>query len=147
MKVYIGSDHAGFTAKEQLMLQLVERGYDVEDVGDKVLDPKDDYPQFAFLAVTKILGDPEDDAKGILLCGSGQGMCITANRTHGIRAAVAWNEDAAREARHDDDANVLCLPARFLDTEQLLTVAEVWLKTPFSGLERHARRIKEIDEL
>ncbi|HXH27269.1 MAG TPA: RpiB/LacA/LacB family sugar-phosphate isomerase, partial [Candidatus Acidoferrum sp.] len=123
MKVYLGSDHAGFTAKEQLMLKLSELGYDVEDVGDKVLDPKDDYPQFAYLAVTKILGDPDDDAKGILLCGSGQGMCITANRSRGIRAVTAWNEELARETRHDDDANVLCLPARSLSLEQMLSIA------------------------
>ena len=147
MKIYVGSDHAGFELKEKVLLHLSELHYDVEDVGDKVLDPKDDYPQFAFLAVTKLLGDMDDQAKAILFCSSGQGMCIAANRVHGIRAVVAWNEEIARESRHEDDANILCLPARSLGPEMALVIIDTWLKAPFSGEERHLRRLKEIEEV
>ncbi|HSX28629.1 MAG TPA: RpiB/LacA/LacB family sugar-phosphate isomerase [Candidatus Saccharimonadales bacterium] len=147
MKIYIGSDHAGFDAKEKLFAHLSKLKYDIEDVGDKVLDPNDDYPQFAYAATAKLLGDADPESKAILLCGSGQGMCIAANRVHGIRASLCWDEQSATETREDNDSNVLCLPARVLTQAELERVTEAWLKTPFSGAPRHARRIKEIEEL
>lgn len=146
MNVYLGSDHAGFYLKETVFAHLSKLGYDVEDVGDKTLDPADDYPQFAFAVTTKVLGDTAD-AKGILLCGSGQGMCMAANRVRGIRAAVVWDKTVARETRNDNDSNVLCVPARLLDEADALAIIDTWLETPFSGAARHARRIKEIEEL
>lgn len=146
MNVYLGSDHAGFYLKETVFAHLSKLGYAVEDVGDKTLDPADDYPQFAFAVTTKVLGDTTD-AKGILLCGSGQGMCMAANRVRGIRAAVVWDKTVARETRNDNDSNVLCVPARLLDEAEALAIIDIWLETPFSGAARHARRIKEIEEL
>ncbi|HWZ65488.1 MAG TPA: RpiB/LacA/LacB family sugar-phosphate isomerase [Patescibacteria group bacterium] len=147
MKIYLGSDHAGFYLKEKIFAHLVRAGYDVEDEGDKVLDPADDYPQFAYTVTTKILGSEDDDARGILLCGGGQGMCIAANRVRGIRAVVVWDEHEAKMARNDNDSNVLCLPARSLEDKQLIDIVDVWLKTPFSKAARHARRIREIEDI
>lgn len=147
MRVYIGSDHAGFNYKEVVFAHLSKLGYDVEDEGDIVLDPNDDYPQFAFKVATKVLGDDSSDARGILLCGSGQGMCIAANRVRGIRAAVAWDEKVARETRNDNNSNVLCIPADMLSQQKMLSILDEWLTTPFSGAARHIRRIKEIEEL
>ncbi len=147
MKVYLGSDHAGFYLKEKVFAHLSKAGYDVEDVGDKQLDPADDYPQFAYALTTKILGDEDNDARGILLCGSGQGMCIAANRVRGIRASLCWDETSARETRNDNDSNVLCIPARMLEDDQSLAIIDIWLETPFSNAPRHARRLHEIEEL
>ncbi len=147
MKVFIGADHAGFQMKATVLAHLSKAGYDVEDDGDKQLDPADDYPQFAYTVTTKVLGDDDNDARGILLCGSGQGMCIAANRVRGIRAALCWNAETARETRNDNDSNVLCVPARFLSNDEALAVIDTWLETPFSQATRHVRRIGEIEEL
>jgi ribose 5-phosphate isomerase B len=147
MKVYLASDHAGFHLKEKVMAHLSKAKYDVEDEGDKVLDPNDDYPQFAYAAATKVLGSEDGDARAILLCGSGEGMCIAANRIRGIRAALCWNTDVTHETRNDNDSNVLCLPVRFLTEEEILKIVDVFLKTPFSKAERHVRRIREVEEL
>ncbi len=149
MKIFIGSDHRGFYLKEKLMAHLSKAGYDIEDVGDKVLDESDDYPQFAFAAATKVLGSTDADPRAILLCGGGQGMAIASNRIHGIRAVVIDDEAEARMARNDNDSNVLCLPADVLEKDEQKTfdIVEVWLKTAFSKAERHARRLREIEEL
>jgi len=147
MKVYLASDHAGFDLKEKLFAHLAKLNYDVEDVGDKTLDPQDDYPQFAYAATAKVLGDKDPDAKAILVCGSGQGMCIAANRVRGIRASLCWDEHSAKETREDNDSNVLCLPSRVLSGDEANQITDTWLKTPFSGAARHLRRIKEIEEL
>lgn len=147
MKIYLAADHAGFHLKEKVMACLSKANYDVSDVGDKVLDPADDYPQFAYAATTKVLGSEDPDARAILICGSGQGMCIAANRIRGIRAALCWDESVASETRNDNDTNVLCIPSRFVDEHKAMSIIETWLKTPFSKAERHARRIREIEEL
>ena len=147
MQVFVGADHAGFQLKSTVMAHLSKRGINVEDDGDRELDPGDDYPQFAFTVATKVLGSEDDDPRGILLCGSGQGMCIAANRVRGIRAALCWSEDIARETRNDNNSNILCIPARTLTEEEALRIIDVWLDTPFSGAARHIRRINEIEEL
>jgi len=147
MKIFLAADHAGFYQKEKVFAHLSKAKYDVEDEGDKVLDPVDDYPQFAYAATTKVLGSEDPDARAILLCGSGEGMCIAANRVRGIRAVLCWNENVAQETRNDNDSNVLCLPVRFLSDEEILKIIDTWLKTPFSKAERHTRRIREIEEL
>ena len=147
MQVFIGADHAGFQLKSAVMAHLSKRNVHVEDDGDRELDPADDYPQFAYSVTTKVLGSEDDDPRGILLCGSGQGMCIAANRVRGIRAALCWNEDVARETRNDNDSNVLCIPARLLTEQEALNIIDVWLDTPFSGATRHQRRIHEIEEI
>lgn len=147
MKVFLGADHAGFYLKEKVFAHLSKLDYEVEDDGNRVLDPHDDYPQFAFAVATKVLGSEDPDARGILICGSGQGICIAANRIRGIRAALVWNVEGARETRNDNDSNVLCIPARMLEEDEALAIIDTWLKTPFSGAERHMRRIREIEEI
>lgn len=147
MQVFVGADHAGFQLKTTVMAHLSKRGIEVEDEGDRELDPADDYPQFAYAVTTKVLGSEDPDARGILICGSGQGMCIAANRVRGIRASLCWSEDIARETRNDNDSNVLCVPARVLSEEEALQIIDVWLDTEFSGATRHQRRINEIEEL
>jgi len=147
MKLFLGSDHAGFHLKEKVFAYLSKRNYDVEDVGDKELNPEDDFPEFAQRVVIKVLG--EDDARGILICGSGQGMCMAANRFHGIRASLVWDEAEAKLTRNDNDSNTLCLPARVLgDSEpEWQAIIDAWLDTPFAGAARYVRRNRQLDEL
>lgn len=148
MKIYFGSDHGGFNLKQLLVHYFgVKRGLDMEDVGGKKLDPKDDYPQFAQLAASKLIGDNEPDSRAILVCRGGQGMAMAANRYKGIRAAVCWDENSAKKSREDNDSNVLCLPADILSVDEAKNIVHVWLRTPFSRASRHQRRIQEIDDL
>lgn len=147
MKIFVGADHAGFHLKEIVLKHLRGKGFDIEDVGDAELDPADDYPQFAYAAVSRLLSSDDPQARGVLLCGSGQGMCIAANRVPGIRASLCWSETVARETRNDNDSNVLCVPARVVDEPTALKIIDTWIAAEFSGAERHARRIREIEEL
>lgn len=147
MKVYIGADHNGFEMKRQLAEFLRSKGYDVADEGDAKLDPADDFPQFAARTITAIKASDDADPRGILICGSGQGMCMAANRYRGIRASLCWDMDEARASRNDDDSNVLCLPARFISNDEAESIVSVWLETPFAGASRFKRRIKQMDEL
>ncbi len=149
MKVYLGSDHRGFHLKEQVFAYLSKRDHEVVDVGNKALDKDDDFPEFAAMAAIKVLGDEDDMAKAILLCGGGQGMAMAANRFHGIRASVVWDEHEAKMSRHDNDSNVLCLPARILENDETdwQVVIDAWLKTPFAGAPRFVRRNRQLDEL
>lgn len=153
MKIFIGADHGGFYLKEKLEAYLAKRGYTYEDVSEKTLDPNDDFPQFAARAALKVLGeDDADDPRAILVCTSGQGMAIAANRFKGIRAVVITTPQEAHESRDDNDSNVLCLPARMLDApgddlELWKEVVDVWLATDFSGAARYVRRNKQLDEL
>ena len=149
MKIYIGSDHGGFHLKEEIFVYLAKRGYDVEDVGDKTLDPNDDFPEFAQGVALKVLGSLDDDPKGILICTGGQGMAMAANRFKGIRASVIWDAFEAKETRNDNNCNVLCLPARILDDKENTWegIIETWLNTPFAGAARYIRRNAQIDEM
>ncbi len=147
MKIFLGSDHQGFKLKNELFGYLAKNGYDVEDVGAQKLDRNDDYPQFAYQVVTKVLGETDDDPRGIVICGGGQGMAMAANRVRGIRAAVIWDHEEAKMTRKDNDSNVLSLPARVLEDDQANQIVETWLSTPFTGATRHKRRIRELDEL
>ena len=148
MKIYLGSDHNGYNLKEDVFAYLSKRGFDVEDVGDTEPNPDDDFPQFAQRVALKILGDEDGDARGILLCGGGQGMCMAANRFHGIRASVIWDEYEAKMTRNDNDSNVLCLPARLLgDGVEWQRIIDTWTKTPFANAERYRRRNRQLDEL
>lgn len=147
MKIYIGADHNGFELKEKLESLLKRSGHEVVDAGDVKRDPDDDFPQFAGRAVSQLLGDADHEAKAILICGSGQGMCMAANRFKGIRASLCWNLTEARLARNDDDANVLCLSARSVDYEKAQAIVTTWLSTPFAGAPRYKRRIQQLDNL
>lgn len=148
MNIYLGSDHNGYHLKEKVFAYLSKRNYDVIDVGDDELDPQDDFPEFAHMAVMKVLGDEQDDSRAILLCGGGQGMAMAANRFHGIRASVIWDEYEAKMTRNDNDSNVLCLPARVLDKDDnWQAIVDSWLETPFANAERFRRRNRQLDEL
>jgi ribose 5-phosphate isomerase B len=147
MKIFLGADHGGFDLKMAVYEHLVHQGYDVEDVGAKTLQADDDFPQYAFTAVTKVLGE-ESEGRGILMCGSGQGMAIAANRVRGIRAAVIWSVEGAMETRRDNDSNVLCLASRMTDTETNLDIVDAWLKTDFNQKDpKYLRRNEEVEEL
>lgn len=147
MKIYIGADHNGFQLRASLVDYLKRAGYNVVDDGDQQLDPVDDYPVFAHKVVTDVLSSDDADARGILICGSGQGMCMAANRFKGIRALLGYDRESVRSARNDDDANVLCLPANLLQKDKANVLVETFLSTPFAAAPRFSRRIKEIDDL
>lgn len=147
MKIYIGADHNGFALRNQLATFLRQSGWEVVDEGDKKLDPRDDFPQFAGRVVTAMKTSDDPDPRGILICGSGQGMVMAANRFKGIRASLIWDVEEARLSRNDDDANVLCLPAKFVDQRAAEVIAHIWLKTPFAGAARFKRRLVQLDEM
>lgn len=146
MKIFLGADHAGYDLKNALREHLFHSGYQVEDVGDKTLDPDDDYPHYAYTLATKVIGGDDDD-KGVLICGSGQGMTMAANRLNGIRAALVWNETSAEAAKTDDDANVLALPARFIDQKTAFAAVDAWLKAEFKSDPKYHRRLDELGDL
>jgi ribose 5-phosphate isomerase B len=147
MKVYIGADHNGFQLRQSLIDYLKRAGYDVADEGDKQLDPIDDFPVFAHKVVKDILSSDDRDPRGILICGSGQGMCMAANRFKGIRALLGYDHESVRSARNDDNANILCLPANILKKDAANVLVDTFLTTPFAGAPRFTRRIKELDDL
>lgn len=147
MKIFIGADHNGYALRTKLIEYLIRAGYDVQDEGDDHLDPNDDFPTYAVKLVHDLLAQADPDAKGILICGSGQGMCMAANRFRGIRALLGYDRESIRAARNDDDANVLCLPAKTLEKDSVNMLVETFLNTPFSHVGRYQRRIKELDEL
>ena len=146
MKIYIGADHNGFHLRNALLKYLQQAGYDVQDDGDAELDPQDDFPVFAQKVVVDMLASPDSNARGILICGSGQGMCMAANRFKGIRAALGYDRESIRSARNDDDANVLCLPTHIVKDGNVNVLVETFLNTPFAAAPRFVRRIKELDE-
>lgn len=147
MKIYLGADHNGFEFKQQLGVLLEKHGYNIVDDGNNAFDQHDDYPQFGARVAHSLLADKDDDSRGILICGSGQGICIAANRFKGIRASLCWNVEEAHASRNDDDCNVLCLPSRYISLKTAETVTLAWLMTPFAGAPRFKRRIHELDEL
>lgn len=145
MKIFIGADHNGFELKEKLEDYLKSLGHEVVDKGDAELNPDDDFPMYAAKVATEILANK--DSRGVLLCGSGQGVCMAANRYKGIRASLIWDIDEAASSRNDDDANVICLPAKKVSFEQAKQLLDTWLNTPFASAARYSRRIKQLDEL
>ena len=144
-EIFIGSDHNGFDLKERLIKYLQQRGYKVNDVSNRTLDPDDDFPEFAAKAVNKVLDN--DNSIAILLCGGGQGMCMAANRFKGIRASVLWDSHEAKMTRNDNDANVCCLPARIVSKDDQLwkEIVDTFIDTPFAGASRFIRRNNQID--
>ncbi len=147
MKIYVGADHNGFRLRNSLIDYLRRAGYDVVDEGDKQLDPDDDFPVFAHKVVTDVLTSDDNDPRGILICGSGQGMCMAANRFKGIRSALLYDRASARTSRNDDNSNVACLPASLLEADESNIIIETWLSTKFAAAPRFIRRLKQIDEL
>lgn len=142
--IYIGADHAGFDLKEKVAAKLKENGHEVEDLTPAPIDLDDDYPGVAEKVAKAVLAN---NAKGILLCGSGNGICVAANKIKGIRAALGYNIQAAKWAREHLDANILCLAGRVLNPDYANVIVKDWLATPFTGEERHVRRIGQIKKL
>ncbi|MBI4050229.1 MAG: RpiB/LacA/LacB family sugar-phosphate isomerase [Candidatus Doudnabacteria bacterium] len=143
--IYIGADHRGFKLKEAIKKWFGEQNINFEDLGAKELDPNDDYPIIAKAVAEKVIANVEN--RGILICGSGAGVCIVANKIKGIRAAEAWNPEIAKAARNDDNANVLCLSAGALSLEEVKSIARIFLDTSFGGAERYKRRLQQIEDI
>lgn len=146
MKIYIGSDHAGFELKEKLIPFLKELGYEVEDKGAFSFNPQDDYPDFVMPVAEAISQDQE--ARGIVLGGSGEGEAIATDRFPHVRTAVWYggNLDVVKLSREHNDANILSLGARFINETAAKEAVRLWLETPFSGDERHVRRIEKLEQ-
>lgn len=136
----IGSDHAGFEYKEAIKQQLINDGWQVEDKGTYNLDSVD-YPDFAHPVATMV--SDGSAAAGILVCGSGNGVCMTANKHQGVRAALCWTDELAALARQHNNANILCVPARFVTPEVAHNMVSIFLSTAFEG-GRHERRVEKI---
>jgi ribose 5-phosphate isomerase B len=142
-RIAIGADHAGFEDKERIKRQLEALGVEYEDVGTNSTESVD-YPLYAQKVAEKVATGAVE--QGILVCGSGNGMQMAANKVRGIRAALAWNEETARLARQHNDANVLSVPARMISPEEAEKVVKSFLEAEFEG-GRHARRVDEISDL
>jgi ribose 5-phosphate isomerase B len=144
VRVYLGSDHAGFELKSALIEWLTSAGHDPVDCGPSAYHPDDDYPVYVMRAAQGVMNDP--GSLGIVIGGSGNGEQMASNKIPGVRAALAWSDDTARLARQHNDANVLSLGAREYPIADAVGFAKVFLETPFSGAPRHARRIKMISD-
>jgi ribose 5-phosphate isomerase B len=147
MKIFLGADHAGFELKNLLKEHLHKAGHQVEDTGAKTLEDHDDYPRYAYTVASKLLGEEDGTALGVLICGSGQGMSMAANRVNGVRAALAWDEATAKVSREDDNANVLVLPSRFVKPEQATAMVDAWLAAQFKADPKYQRRLDELEQL
>ncbi len=147
MKIFIASDHNGYELKKNLLDYLRSKGYYLVDCGDQKLDNLDDFPKFAVNAVNELLDSGDKNNKAILICGSGQGMCMAANRFKGIRASLCTSTELAYDARNDDDSNVLCLSAKEVAKDTNINIVNVFLSTQFSAAPRFIRRINQLDEI
>lgn len=142
--IYIGADHAGFKLKERIKKFLGKREYKVVDMGGKGI-AGDDYPDFAFAIAKKVAHDK--NSKGILICGTGTGMAMAANKVKGIRAMAGYDKYSVKMGRRDNDANVLCLRGRKFSSRKNLKLVKLWLNEKFSDMKRHKRRIRKIEKL
>lgn len=140
MKIAIGSDHAGFEYKEKIKKYLSDKGIEIQDFGTFSSDSVD-YPDFAHPTAEAV--ENNEASFGILLCGSGQGVMLTANKHQGIRCALCWNTDVARLSRQHNNANMIAFPARFVAYEYVIEMLEVFLNTKYEG-GRHERRVGKI---
>ncbi len=140
MLIPIGADHAGFQMKQMLIAYLTEKGFEVEDFGC-FSEESIDYPDFAHPVASKVEINP--GMKGILLCGSGNGISMTANKHQGIRSAICWTPEIAALARQHNDANIVTLPARFITEETAREIIDIFFSTEFEG-GRHQRRVEKI---
>lgn len=140
MRISVGSDHAGYRLKERVVEHLESAGHDVVDVGT-TSEESTDYPDFAEPAARMVATGETDGA--VLVCGSGQGMCMTANKVRGVRAALAWTTEIAKLSRNHNNANALCMPARFVSEEDALAIVDAWLDAGFDG-GRHERRVEKM---
>ena len=144
MHIYLGSDHGGFRQKELLLAQLEKDGQHITDCGTYSKESTD-YPDFAIAVGTQVMAKP--GSLGVLLCRSGEGMEMAANKIKGIRAALVWDVKVASETRRDNDANILVLPSDFITDEQALEIVATFIATPFSGEERHIHRLQKLHHI
>jgi ribose 5-phosphate isomerase B len=144
MRVYVGSDHAGFELKAHLASHLHSLGHEVVDCGPYAYEPEDDYPTYCIATAERVAGD--DGSLGVVVGGSGNGEQIAANKVAGIRAALTWSTEIAKLAREHNDANVAGIGARQHSAEDATRIVEAFVGTSFSGGERHARRIAQLAE-
>ncbi len=146
LKLFIGSDHGGYEQKEIIKRHIEQKeGISLVDVGTYSADAVD-YPDYANLVVKNILHNSTIQTKGILLCGSANGVAMVSNKYEGIRAAICWNETIAKLARQHNDANIICLPARFVSVDICIKMIDIFLITPFEG-GRHSGRVAKIKAL
>jgi len=143
--IYIASDHGGFKLKEYLKKTLANKVRFI-DLGPAKFVNGDDYPDYAKKVAAKVSSKP-DISIGVLICRSGQGVCIVANKFKRVRAALIWNTKEAKAARNDDMANVLCLPSDYITRSQAVAIVKTFLITPYSQDKRHIRRVKKIAAL
>ena len=144
--IYIASDHGGYKLKEHLKKYLRAEKIEFEDMGPRKLTKNDDYPDYAAPAAKKVSQSPMRDV-AILICRSGQGVCIVANKYKNVRAALVWNTVEAKMSRNDDMSNVLCLPSDYISYHMAENIVDVWLNTSYSTDARHLRRVKKISDL
>ena len=159
MKIFFGTDHAGFELKKKLMPYVKELGFEIYDKGAYEYNKEDDYPDFIIPVAKEVSADP-NDSRGIIIGGSGQGEAMTASRFPGIRAVVYYGESApvlngtepsvltsiVKLSREHNDSNILSLGAKFITEEEAKVAVKIWLETPFSGEEKHKRRIEKINK-
>jgi ribose 5-phosphate isomerase B len=146
MVIYIGADHRGFQLKNSLAAYLAGAGYEVIDMGNAAYDENDDYPDFARAVAQKVSVNPEE-SRGILICGSGAGMAIAANKIANVRATLCLSPDHAMAVRQDDDTNVLAIAADFVDEAAVKKIMAVWMQSSFKDDPRYARRLAKIQML
>lgn len=155
MKIFIGTDHAGYVLKERLVTSLQAEGYEVIDKGAYEYDEHDDYPDFVIPVAEEVSKDP-DNSRGIIMGATGQGEAIAANKFPYVRAMVYYGEvkcvvdDEANmivRSREHNNSNIISFGARFLTEEEMMSAVDLWLKTPYTGSERHVRRLAKIDKI
>jgi len=146
MKIFIGADHGGFELKKKVMTALEGQGYEVIDEGAHVYDKLDDFPDFGKTVAEGVSKEPAD-SRGILLCRSGVGMDIVANRFKGVRSVLALSPEHVARARHDEDVNVLSVASDFSSEADVMKIIDAFLHTPFAAEEKYSRRLKKISEL
>ncbi len=140
--VALGADHGGFPLKEELLSWMKGQGYEVLDVGAHSFDPSDDYPDFAYAVAQAVASGKAP--RGIIICGSGVGACIAANKVPGVRAGICHDTYSAHQGVEHDDMNVLCLGARIIGGALAVELVTAFLNARFSGEERHARRLRKV---
>ncbi|MBA3292290.1 MAG: ribose-5-phosphate isomerase [Geodermatophilaceae bacterium] len=144
MRVYLGSDHAGFELKTHLVAELSAAGHETIDVGPPSFDPEDDYPAYCLATAAMVVGDP--GSLGVVIGGSGNGEQIAANKVPGVRAALAWSAETAALAREHNDANVISIGSRMHSADEATALVTAFLGTAFSDEQRHLRRISQVSD-
>ena len=146
MTVFIGADHRGYELKQSLIQWIKEKGISLTDCGNSVYDPEDDYPDYTHTVVQNVKKSGED-AFGIVICGSGMGVCIAANKEKGIRCGLGINPLQVKHGRDADNINVLAIASDVVSVQEAKEMVEMFLQTPFSNEERHVRRLNKIEKL